>query len=490
MIAIDENGIDAMAPNASATKNGRKLVSGGKFFELQTTGDGTILFGKCKGSGANPYSCSFDFVDPGKPVSRCSCPSRQFPCKHCLGLLYAWIQDSGAFKVAELPADIAEKRARAVKRAAKKAASAGEPKAPRKPNLSALRKKLAAQLGALDLLGQLLEDMLNQGLGAHGQREAAALADQAARLRASYLPGAELALLRLSATIAGASAARQRGGNDGAMFFDAMDELARLEALARRGREYLAARSEDPDLKPETGTDIAAWLGHAWRFDELQDAGLGEPAAEFLQLAFFIRDDRVKREFADTGIWFHLGDARMFYTETLRPYRAVGHIKGEDSFFSVATVPGFVRYPGEAPARARWQAMVPRPPSREDFSKVRSAAATDFAPVSKAIRASMKLPLGPRFPTALLLPEKIGRIGSGIDARYVIEDAAGIRIELANAPEQLHGIPPTCQLMPLVGDHLAGAPLLCLFHLDFETLRLTAQPLTFVHENTLTRLAY
>ena len=219
MNGIDENFIDAMAPNANAIKNGRKLVGQKKFFDHSITDDGSIVFGKCSGSGKSAYECSVDFVDPAKPVSRCSCPSRQFPCKHCLGLLYAWVQAPGDFKKAELPDDVASKREKAVKRAAKKKANEGKPKPPRKVNLSALKKKLTTQIEALGLLDDLLRDMLNQGLGTHGQKAAASLADKAAQLRAAYLPGAELAIMRLSNTVSTASQARQYGGEDSSITF-------------------------------------------------------------------------------------------------------------------------------------------------------------------------------------------------------------------------------------------------------------------------------
>ena len=187
MISIDENFIDSLATNANAIKNGRKLVQQGKFYDLSITDDESIIFGKCAGSGKNPYHCSVDFLNPANPTARCSCPSRQFPCKHCLGLLYAFVQDSGEFDTAELPEDVAQKREKAVKRAAKKKANAGKPKKPRKVNLTALKKKLKGQLEALDLLDTLLVDMLNQGLGSHGQKEAAALAERAPQLRAAQL---------------------------------------------------------------------------------------------------------------------------------------------------------------------------------------------------------------------------------------------------------------------------------------------------------------
>ncbi len=59
---------------------------------LNVSEDGTVLFDQCQGSGKEPYHCSSDFARPDQPTHRCSCPSRQFPCKHCLGLMYAFVQ--------------------------------------------------------------------------------------------------------------------------------------------------------------------------------------------------------------------------------------------------------------------------------------------------------------------------------------------------------------------------------------------------------------
>src|SRR5690349_8176475 len=86
MIAIDEGYVESAAPNPEAMKNGRGLVAKGKFLALHIDADETILFGQCQGSGKEPYHCSSDFARPEQPTHRCSCPSRQFPCKHCVGL--------------------------------------------------------------------------------------------------------------------------------------------------------------------------------------------------------------------------------------------------------------------------------------------------------------------------------------------------------------------------------------------------------------------
>src|SRR6266850_1702170 len=79
---ITEAIADSLAPNAAAIKNARGVVIKRKLVGLFRSPDGTLLFGDCKGSGAENYRPSADFADPSKPVFRCTCPSRQFPCKH------------------------------------------------------------------------------------------------------------------------------------------------------------------------------------------------------------------------------------------------------------------------------------------------------------------------------------------------------------------------------------------------------------------------
>src|SRR6266576_4356883 len=108
---IDEGYADSQAPNAAAIKNARGVVLKKKLAGLFRSADGTLLFGDCKGSGAENYRPSADFADPSNPDYRCTCPSRQFPCKHSLALLYAYAQ-GGKFIEKDVPADISEKRAK------------------------------------------------------------------------------------------------------------------------------------------------------------------------------------------------------------------------------------------------------------------------------------------------------------------------------------------------------------------------------------------
>jgi hypothetical protein len=51
--------------------------------------DDRALWGRCSGSGAEPYDTAVDHVDV---AWRCSCPSRRLPCKHAIALLVMWVR--------------------------------------------------------------------------------------------------------------------------------------------------------------------------------------------------------------------------------------------------------------------------------------------------------------------------------------------------------------------------------------------------------------
>ena len=96
-----------------------RVLSKGRFLQLHHSVDHAVLFGTCAGSGSSDYQPSADFAVPEKPVMRCTCPSRQFPCKHVLGLLYAYA-GGASFTPAEVPEDLAAKREKAEKREERK----------------------------------------------------------------------------------------------------------------------------------------------------------------------------------------------------------------------------------------------------------------------------------------------------------------------------------------------------------------------------------
>jgi len=76
----------ALAPDPASAKNGKGLAILNKWSNLGK--DEQIIWGECKGSGKDPYRTQ---VDLSEPAFRCSCPSRKFPCKHGLGLLFLMV---------------------------------------------------------------------------------------------------------------------------------------------------------------------------------------------------------------------------------------------------------------------------------------------------------------------------------------------------------------------------------------------------------------
>ncbi len=192
MITITQDFIEAAAPNAEAAKNGRGLVLKNKFLTLHHSSDETLLFGQCQGSGKTPYLCSADFAVAEKPVYRCTCPSRQFPCKHSLGLMYAFVEGK-KFSPAEVPEALAAKREKLSNRVEKRKVDAEKPV---KVNKSALAKKIKAQLDGIDLLEKLTQDVVRLGIGNMNAKTAHELEEQAKQLGNAYLPGAQSALRR------------------------------------------------------------------------------------------------------------------------------------------------------------------------------------------------------------------------------------------------------------------------------------------------------
>ncbi len=71
-----------LAPDAAAARAAPGQAVGSKWAGLGH--DERAAWGECQGSGASPYRCQ---VALGDWATRCSCPSRKFPCKHALGLL-------------------------------------------------------------------------------------------------------------------------------------------------------------------------------------------------------------------------------------------------------------------------------------------------------------------------------------------------------------------------------------------------------------------
>lgn len=483
MISIDEAYVESAAPNPEAMKNGRGLVAKGKFPALHTDAGETILFGACQGSGKAPYQCSSDFARPEQPTHRCSCPSRQFPCKHCVGLMFAYVLKRSSFTTAEPPEDLTEKREKLATRSEKKKEEATKPKT---VNKTALAKKIQAQLEGLDLLEKLTLDVTRIGIGNMNAKTAGEIEEKARQLGNAYLPGAQAALHRYTKLFSGdggvfdPKAPASRGE---VVFSEALDHLSRLHSLVKQGRAYLQRRLEDPELKPEVETSIAAWLGHAWQLAELKAAGLVQTDVELLQLAFNSYDDVARQEYVDTGVWMNLNTGRIQTTQNFRPYKAAKYIKSDDSFFQIAQVKELCVYPGDVNPRIRWDGMVPRPVELRDLQRVREHARDDFAAVVKEVKTNLKAPLADKQPIHALRFRRIGQV-EGILA---VEDDRGQRLTMTDAGMMEE--PASCHLLQLLSPQLHENQVLVVrFRHDLDQRKLQVKPLSIVTDTSVVRL--
>ncbi len=90
--------IEALAPDQSSLAAARKLLKP-SYWPTLAEGDG-LVWGECQGSGATPYRVVVTEADAGY---KCTCPSRKFPCKHTLALMWMRVDRSAPFVPAAVP---------------------------------------------------------------------------------------------------------------------------------------------------------------------------------------------------------------------------------------------------------------------------------------------------------------------------------------------------------------------------------------------------
>ena len=98
-MAISLEKIEAMAPDQASLAAARKLLKPAAWPALFADGEG-LVWGECQGSGATPYRISVCESDGGY---KCTCPSRKFPCKHSLALMWMRAEGKTEFATGQAP---------------------------------------------------------------------------------------------------------------------------------------------------------------------------------------------------------------------------------------------------------------------------------------------------------------------------------------------------------------------------------------------------
>jgi len=97
--------VEAMAPDQSALAAASKLLKPSAWPLLARDAATSVVWGEAQGSGSAPYRLMFDPADRGH---KCSCPSRKFPCKHVLAMMWQFAEHPDRFAVGEPAPWVAE----------------------------------------------------------------------------------------------------------------------------------------------------------------------------------------------------------------------------------------------------------------------------------------------------------------------------------------------------------------------------------------------
>lgn len=373
---LTEEYVQRNAVNASALANARKISSKGDFTGRKITADRTLIYGDCKGSGKEPYHTSVD-VSGDSVISRCSCPSRQFPCKHALALMLDFASGR-TFETGDVPEDIARKREKIEKREEKAKQEASADVSPKSEEElqkeaqkkkasadSAAKKKIARQMEGLSLVSDFTNEMLSAGLGTVNSGSVSKYKDLTKQLGDYYLNGLQLLLQRF---ILAVQADKSQSGEK-----ELVEKLVQLDQAAKKCRAWLEKQLESGDFGPKDDI-LYEQLGGIWRLDQLEELGLYKENSELVQLSFTVLWDEAAQTETDTAYWIDLSGGVISKTENIRPVKAKKYVHADDSAFELYKVKKLYFYPGGINRRIRWEEAVSEPCGPEIPGKVLSFA--------------------------------------------------------------------------------------------------------------------
>jgi len=367
--------IERLAPDQGSLAAARKLLKADRWPTLQTDGAG-LIWGECQGSGATPYRVAVTEADAGY---KCTCPSRKFPCKHSLALMWLRADGQVAFASGTPPQWIGDWLGR--RRGPPIVKVGGEPdEAPVRASIAALedeaasaapdpetearaevqRERNRARRETLVAEGiaaaeQWIADQLERGLAGFDQRAAQACATLSRRLVDAKAGGLANRVAMLPAQLFGLPEA-ERG-------LAAADALARLYLI---GQAYTRQDSLPEALR----ADVRAAVG----WSVTREALLADPAAERVAGAWRVlaaREEVQPDKLRRIETWLELGEPGGRHA-VLLDYVPVGagatgniYAPGEVLQAELAFYPSpvplraqMVAHAGTSPAAAGWTGPV------------------------------------------------------------------------------------------------------------------------------------
>jgi hypothetical protein len=308
MMAISLEKVESLAPDQASLDAARKLLKPSGWPAVASNGAG-LVWGECQGSGATPYRVVVSEADAGY---KCSCPSRKFPCKHSLALMWMRAEGKQTFLIAPVPAWVSDWQSRRRGPAAERSAAATDagpkasieataltpqesdtdPKAEARAAAARERNRLereASVLAGLDELDVWLSDQVDRGLAGFP-----AQCSQACRLIAQRLVDAK------------ASGLATRLESLPSRLFSLPESVRPAAAMEELGLVYLlsAAYRRQETLPAGLKADLRQTIG--WSLT--REALLADPSAVRVQGAWRVvaalsevQPDRLRR--LETWLW-------------------------------------------------------------------------------------------------------------------------------------------------------------------------------------------
>jgi SWIM zinc finger len=299
-VTLTKERIEQLAPDQSSLSAALKLMRPATWPLLARDAEGGLLWGECQGSGATPYRVVTSVDDLGY---KCTCPSRKFPCKHTLALMWQFCEAPQRFETAAPApwveewlsrrrpkgsarnegtasgASIAAAMAESAEVAADDPAAAARAAAQRQ---RLREQREAAVLAGLDELDRWILDQLQAGLAGFAQRAA-----QSARTIVTRLVDAKAQPLanRIEALTADIHRLPEQMRSDvvlerfaalvliSAAYRNQERLPAPLKADVRRAASWTTTREEllaDPEAPRQSGTWIVAATRSAVQPDRLR----------------------------------------------------------------------------------------------------------------------------------------------------------------------------------------------------------------------------
>jgi SWIM zinc finger len=223
---LTKDKIEQLAPDQASLGAALKLMKSTGLPILGRNDDSALLWGECQGSGAAPYRV---IVSPTDVGYKCTCPSRKFPCKHVLAVMWMhcekperfeqgstpdWVEDwlsrrrrKASTAAPDLAADRQNKPATSIRAALAEAEEEETPSDPKAiARAEAQRQRLrdereASVRAGLDDVDRWILDQLNLGLAGFAQRAAQSTKPLSARLVDAKAQGLASRLEALAADI-------------------------------------------------------------------------------------------------------------------------------------------------------------------------------------------------------------------------------------------------------------------------------------------------